>query len=166
MKNSIEDLKALRNWTLGIAGFATTISAILIQIFHFKPEPTISAVLGFALTMILVVGLMCRTEKRIQSTLKNHINESDQVFEKFTNRLDTIDKNLLDIQQSSLRIELGNEMKRHPENHDTILRMAEKYFLSPEHGGLGGDWYMSSKFLEWAEKEKVKLPNNLSIVEK
>lgn len=161
MKNAIEDIKTLRNWAIGIAGFATTISAILIQVFHFKPEPTIAAVVGFALLMLLVVFLIDKSETRTNIILRDHIEERIESDKEIAKRFDSIDACLLDIQRSSLRIELGNEIKRHPENHDTILKMAERYFLSPEEGGLRGDWYMSSVFLEWAEKENIKLPKSL-----
>lgn len=96
--------------------------------------------------------------------LQSHIDESNMVIDGFDKRLDSIDNVLLDIQKSTLRTEMSNEMARHPENHDTILKMAEKYFGKKEEGGLQANWYMSSKFLDWAEKEKVKLPSSLKNV--
>ena len=48
-----------------------------------------------------------------------------------------------------------------PENHDTILKIAERYFLE-----FGGDWVMTDEFLRWADSEteegrKVHIPSNL-----
>lgn len=163
-KNSTEDLKTLRNYVLGVVGFATTVSTLLIQVLHFKPEPTIACTVAFACMMLLIVYLIGRAEKRSQTMLQSHIDESNMVIDGFDKRLDSIDNVLLDIQKSTLRTEMSNEMARHPENHDTILKMAEKYFGKKEEGGLQANWYMSSKFLDWAEKEKVKLPSSLKNV--
>lgn len=165
-KNSTDDLKSLRNYALGVAGFATTISAILIQAFHFKPEPTILCVAGFAGLMLIIVFLIGRAEKRQQLMLKSHIDESNVITDGFCKRFDNIDGVLLDIQRSTLRTEMCNEMDRHPENHDTILKMAERYFGKKKDGGLEADWYMSSKFLDWASEEQVKLPKSLNGIER
>lgn len=161
--NSADDLKTLRNWALGVAGFSTTISAILVQALHFPVEPTLICVLGFACLMLLIVYLINKSEQRQKLLLKTHIDESSEITKGFDKRLDYIDKLLLEIQRSSLRIELGNEIKRHPENHDTILKMAERYFLPVEQGGYNGDWVASDAFQLWAEKENehgrpVKIP--------
>ena len=56
--SSVEDLKSLRNWILGIIGFATAVSTFLVQALHFRPEPTILAVSGFACALVLIVVLI------------------------------------------------------------------------------------------------------------
>ena len=165
-KNSKEDLVTLRNYTLGVVAFATAVSTLLIQVLHFRVEPTIACTLAFACMMLLIVYLIGRAESRNQLILRNHIDESDTKIESFDKRLDSIDSCLLEIQRSTLRTELNNAIFRHPENHDSILKMAEKYFGKPEDGGLNANWYMSSVFLDWAEKEKVKLPISLQDVKR
>lgn len=164
--NSTDDLKTLKNWALGIVGFSTTISAVLVQILHFPVEPTLLCVLGFAGVMLLVVYLISKSEQRQKKMLQAHTEESVQITKDFDERLDSIDDVLLDIQRSTLRTEICNEMARHPDNHDSILKMAEKYFGERENGGLSANWYMSSKFLDWAEKEGVKLPPSIQITQK
>lgn len=163
MASPIEDIKTLRNWVLGVIGFASTVATFLIQVFHFRTEPTVAAVLGFSLLMLLVVFLINRTENRMTVIVKDHIDENNQIFNSFTERLNSIDDNLLEIKKSNIRIELYDEMRFNPENIDTILKIAEKYFPSREKGGLGGDWYMTNKFLDWAEKKNVKLPPSLEL---
>ena len=157
MKNTIEDLKSLRNWTLGIIGFATTVATVLVQAFHFRLEPTVIAVAGFACALILIVFLIQRSEDRTNKMLQDHITTADAKVDEIQATLDEIKSITLENQRASLRIELGNEIKRHPENHDTIFKMAERYFCE-----LQGDWYMTSKFLSWAENEKIKLPDSLA----
>ena len=164
-KNSKEDLVTLRNYVLGVVGFATAVSAVLIQALHFRAEPTIICVAAFAVLMLLIVFLISKSEKREAQSLTKHIDDSNKTIERFDNRLESIDKVLLDIQKSTLRTELNSEMYRNPENHDTILKIAEKYFLPIEKGGLQGNWYMASKFYEWAAHEKVKLPEALKGIE-
>lgn len=149
MKNAIDDIKTLRNWVIGIAGFATTISAILIQVFHFRAEPTITAVVGFACALILIVFLIQRSEDRTSKMLQDHIGTSDKRMDEISNTLNEIKDITIGNQMASLRIEMGNEIKRRPENHDTILKLAEKYFIE-----LGGNWVATDTFFEWAEREK------------
>lgn len=156
MKNSIEDLKTLRNWILGVATFATSISTFLVQALHFRLEPTLLVVLAFSILIIVIVFLINRVEKRQEEKLESHIKHSETNTTKLNNRLDFIDKVLLDIQRSTLRTEMNNEIARHPENHDTILRMAQRYFLPVEAGGLGANWVQADLFLSWAEKENAK----------
>lgn len=165
-KNSTEDLKMLRNYALGVTGFATAISTILIQIFHFKAEPTIVCVIAFSILMLLIVYLINKAEDRNVKRLSSHIDESTKMINSFSGRLDSVDSALLEIQRSTLRTEMNNAIFRHPENHDTILRMAERYFGKQTEGGLEADWYESSLFLDWAEKEQVKLPASLKGVER
>lgn len=160
-KNSTEDLKTLRNYVIGVAGFATTVSAILIQVFHFKAEPTVACAIAFACMMLLIVYLIGRAEKRNQVMLQSHIDESNTVIGGFDKRLDSIDNVLLDIQKSTLRTELSNEINRNPSNHDTIIRMGEKYFCR-----LNGNWVMLDAYKSWMESEektgrKVHLPTEL-----
>lgn len=160
-KNSKEDLVMLRNYTLGVVAFATAVSTLLIQVLHFRTEPTIACTLAFACMMLLIVFLIGRAEKRNQTTLSQHIQESDERMLGFDNRLNSIDSVLSDIQGTTLRIELKNAIARCPENHDMIIRMAERYFVS-----LGQNWVMLDSFLAWVDKEKeagreVHLPAEL-----
>lgn len=154
---STEDLKTLRNYAIGVAGFATTISAILIQALHFPVEPTLICVASFACLMLVIVYLINKSEQRQKMNLKQHIDSSEKAFSEFRQDLADIKEMLVDNSKATLRIEMNEEMSRHPHNHDTILKMAEKYFVE-----LKGDWYMSNKFLDWAEKENIHLPASLS----
>lgn len=61
---------------------------------------------------------------------------------------------LHEIRLDTLRVQLMILMEHQPENHDTILKVAETYFLPP----MNGNWVMKDLFLEWADREKVKVP--------
>ena len=147
-KNSKEDLISLRNYTLGVVAFATAVSTILIQVLHFRTEPTIACTLAFSCMMLLIVYLIGRAERRNQKILENHITGSDNKFGCFEKKLNSIDEVLTSIQASTLRIELNNMIYRHPENHDTIIKMAERYFCE-----LGQNWVMVDVFSNWIDNE-------------
>lgn len=150
-KSSREDLITLRNYTLGVVGFATAVSTVLIQVMHFRAEPTIACTIAFACMMLLIVYLIGRAEARNGLMLRDHIDESETVIKGFDKRLDSVDTALVDIQASTLRTELNNAIYRHPENHDTIIRMAEKYFCT-----LKQNWVMLDLFSAWVESENAK----------
>ena len=156
--NSTDDLKILRNYVIGVAGFATTVSAILIQALHFPAEPTLLCVIAFACLMLLIVFLINRSEQRQRKLLENHIKESSMLTEDIKKDLTYIKDMTLENQKSAIRTELYNEIRFNPSNHDTILKIAEHYFLA-----LKADWYMTNIFLDWAEKENVKLPAQLKL---
>ena len=148
-KNSKEDLITLRNYTLGVVGFATAVATVLIQVLHFRTEPTVACTLAFACMMLLIVYLIGRAEKRNSDRLSKHIAEGDKA-------LNGIQESLNDIKASTLRTEMNNEIYRNPQNHDTIIRMAEKYFGKKEDGGLGANWVEKELFLTWVDEEKAK----------
>ena len=149
MTTAVEDLKSLRNWTLGIVAFATTVATVLVQALHFRPEPTIIAVAGFACALVLIVILIQRSENRQRQIVEEHVSTRAEQMASLNKRLDVVDSVLLEIQRSTLRTEMNNAIARHPENHDTILKMAEKYFL-----GLDANWVQVDLFQGWMDKEK------------
>lgn len=61
-----------------------------------------------------------------------------------------------DTRKDTLRIQLMMLMRDQEDNIDTILRVAETYFVK-----LQGDWYMTSEFNKWAKKHDVTIPKNI-----
>ena len=47
-------------------------------------------------------------------------------------------------------------MSHQPNNVDTILKLAEQYFVK-----LRGDWYMTNEFGKWAKEHDVTIPTNI-----
>ena len=95
-------------------------------------------------------------KKNSDENLANHIKESNQIINGFTNTLSEIKKTGEDTRKDTLRIQLLMVMKDQPENKDTILRLAQTYFVS-----LKGDWYMTSEFNKWAKAHGVELPPDI-----
>lgn len=80
--------------------------------------------------------------------------------DKIVARLDKIeshnegqDAEIHDIRLDTTRTQLYFKMEHDTHNHDTILKIAYKYFVT-----LHGDWVATIDFLAWAEKENVKIP--------
>lgn len=96
----------------------------------------------------------------------------DGKLAKITGRLDIIDKRLDDLDKHQVvqdtdlheihldttRTQLYFKMEHDTHNHDTILKIAHKYFVI-----LKGDWVSTADFLAWAEKENVKIPDPILI---
>ena len=104
----------------------------------------------------MIIFLIYKSEARSRQELQDHIDESNTLTKTITDGLEDLKEMIRDNGKSTLRLEINDEMLRNPHNHDTILKMGEKYFCE-----MDGDWYMTNRFLDWAEKEKVHLPPSL-----
>lgn len=77
-----------------------------------------------------------------QYLISRHDNKND--------RLGLIEKLLKDIELDVTRIRLRLIIKDEPKNHDSIMRIAHKYFIE-----LDGDEEMFDVYRKWQKKEKV-----------
>lgn len=71
-------------------------------------------------------------------------------------KLDRQDKELHEIRLDTTRTQLIMLIEHQPHNYDTIIKIAERYFVS-----LGGNWWVASEFSAWARKEGITLPSHL-----
>lgn len=140
--DALNDLKALKGYIVGVVAFAAAITTYLTKALHFREDVTLLTVGGVATAMLIIGWLIQKSENRQTTALKAHIIRT----EKATQMLQT---NILENQRSSLRTELNLMMYLRPENHDTILRMAYRYFVE-----LKGDWVETDEFGTWIEREQ------------
>lgn len=77
--------------------------------------------------------------------------------DKKSNDLKEIKEQLNRQEKDVLRTQLLLLILLRPEEQQEILTIAEHYF-SPPPKGLDGDWYMTSMFNKWLEKEKIAKP--------
>lgn len=85
------------------------------------------------------------------------IERKDKSKDKFANiekTLARIEQDIKESKQDRCRMQLLNLIQHNPQNTDTILMIAKKYFVE-----LEGNWYMDSMFTEWAGNYNVKLPS-------
>ena len=154
MTTTKDSLKELKTWTLGVIGFATAISAFLVTVFGFDAGITSGIAALVAAVLVITVFLIDQAEKRNAKKIEDNRAEAIQQF--------NCCKDILkDVQESTLRTEMNNEIYRNPQNHDTILKMGRKYFIE-----LGGDWVETDIFKQWIDGEnaagrKVNIPSGL-----
>lgn len=146
----LDDVKTSKLWVVGVISFATAIGAFLTTVCGFKAEPTVAVVAAFAVFLLFISWLIDRAEKRQIRMLKQHEAESNAKISSYDSML----KELLDYTKESqlilTRIEMSNAISHHPDDHPTILKYAQKYFIE-----LGGDWVMTDIFINWSKAEEA-----------
>lgn len=146
----LDDVKTSKGYILGVIAFATAVAGFLTQVLHSRPEPTITAVASLALFVLFLSWLINRSEQRQKAALNEHNEWAKSQLKGYDTKLDKIIEMQKESQLSTIRIEMGNTIVRNPENHDTILKYAEKYFVE-----LGGDWVQTDVFLTWVDNENA-----------
>lgn len=153
-----DNVKELKAWVLGAIAFDAAVTSLLVTVFEVDAVKTTIATTATTIVALVIIFLIYRSEKRTKAELQKHIDDSNKLVAGLKTDINDIKEMILDNGKSTLRIEINEEMLRNPHNHDTILKMAEKYFNPP----MNGDWYMTDRFLDWAEKENVHLPPSLT----
>lgn len=87
---------------------------------------------------------------------ENRINGFKDQVSNIESSMQTILSVAEDTRKDTLRIQLMMLMKEEENNIDTILKVAETYFVE-----LQGDWYMTSEFSKWAKRHDVVIPDNI-----
>lgn len=152
----LDTVREAKGWILGAIGFDTAVTTLLVTIFEVDTVKTTIATTATTLVALAIIFLIYRSESRSRQNLQNHIDEANALTEEVKSGMDEIKTMIKENGKSTLRLEINDEMLRNPHNHDTILKMGEKYFCEME-----GNWYMTNRFLDWAEQEKVHLPTPL-----
>ena len=151
-----DNVKEMKGWILGAIGFDATVTGLLVTIFEVDAVKTTIATTATTLVALAIIFLIYKSEARSRQELQEHIDESNTLTKTITDGLEDLKEMIRENGKSTLRLEINDEMLRNPHNHDTILKMGEKYFCE-----MDGDWYMTNRFLDWAEKENVHLPPSL-----
>lgn len=152
-----DNVKEAKAWIVGAIGFDATVTALLVAVFNVDAVKTTIATTATTLVALAIIFLIYKSEGRSRIELQSHIEDSNKLTSELRKDISEIKKMILENGKSTLRIEINEEINQNPHNHDTILKMAERYFSPP----MNGDWYMTNRFLDWAEKEKVHLPPSL-----
>lgn len=131
---------------LSVITLVTALSAITVTITGWE-IPKVTACYILAGLVILFAGWM----------LDDHVKEFNETNKKNETRLNHFDdmlheirKHILETHKDTIRIQLQQQMQHKPENVDTILKLAEKYFCE-----LHGDWYMTNEFMNWCEAHGI-----------
>lgn len=156
-----DDIKEIKGYILGVIAFATAVAAFLTQIVKFPMDVTLAGVTFISVYMVFVGFLINKSEQRQTIALKKQDEKSAARVESFKESVNEIKNLAIETRLDNLRTLLTLYMHDQPENHDTILKIAEKYFIE-----FHGDWVMTDEFLKWAENEsqagrKVYIPASL-----
>lgn len=143
-----DDLKEIKGYILGVVAFATAVGAFLVEVLHFHKEPSIVGVCGVSVCMLLIGYLINRSEKRQAEALDLYKKHSAERTQKLEEALVEIKGLAVESRLDNLRTLLTIYINSQPTNHDTILKIAEKYFIE-----YNGDWVMTNEFLQWVDRE-------------
>ena len=156
MNGVIGDIKESKGYILGVIAFATAVSAFLTQVFHFRTEPTIASVAGFAVLILYVGFLISRSERRQKQALEAHESRFKPILDGYDETLRDLKEMALDAKRDALRTQLTQYIQNDPNNVDTILKIAREYFIKYK-----GDWYMTMEVNKWGKKHNFKLPDDI-----
>lgn len=154
----LDNVKGIKTWVMGAIAFDAAVTALLVNIFEVDAIKTTIATTATTIVALVLIYLIYKSEQSAHKELQEHIKESNELREEIKECMATNRQQLLDIRKDTLRIQLSQYMKDQPENVDTILKIAETYFVQ-----LKGDWYMTSEFSKWADSQGIKVP---SIIQK
>lgn len=77
---------------------------------------------------------------------------ASQINASINTKLDSISDQVTELRLDTTRSQLLTLMKNYPDNEEEIMKVAKYYFKD-----LGGDWYMTSLFIEWGEERGVNV---------
>lgn len=81
-----------------------------------------------------------------------------QTHNEVSEKLDEISSQISTVELNSTRTQLLTLISSFPDNEDEILKVAKYYFRD-----LGGDWYMTALFTEWAEERDISIDTIINI---
>lgn len=94
-------------------------------------------------------------QKARQQTLDMK-EDSNKKINALTENINKVLKVSKETRKDTVRIQLIMIMEHQPDNIDTILKLAELYFIE-----LKGDWYMTTVFNKWAKEHDVIVPTKI-----
>ena len=177
-KSVWDDIKKVWGRIAAVIVAVGTIATVVTQVFHTPPEFTYTVFICIGLVLLIVsfyvdkqtqytnerINLVehraredftkaMQEQKKMQEEYKQ---DSDNRIESFKDDVKELIETTKETRRDTLRIQLLMILTHQPENVDTILKLAETYFVN-----LHGDWYMTSEFNKWAKAHDVIVPNNI-----
>lgn len=158
-KSAWDDLSESWKKLAAVIGAVTLLSGFIVEVFGFSPKKTLPPLAFFG---VLILAFTWYVEKQANYTkkeLEDHKEESKKLVDSISSTMIDIQKTVNDTRKDTLRIQLLMYIQTDPTNIDTIIRLAETYFVE-----LGGDWYMTSEFLKWSKTQDVMIPLHINSI--
>ena len=124
----LDNVKEMKGWIVGAIGFDASVTTLLVTIFEVDAVKTTIATTATTIVALAIIFLIYKSEARSRKELQDHIDEANTLTGEIKSGMDEIKTMLKENGKSTLRLEINDEMLRNPQNHDTILKMGEKYF--------------------------------------
>lgn len=178
IKSVWTDISKVWSRIAGVIGAIGIVSTFIVKVFNTRPEITYS-LFGCLGALLLIISFY--VDKQIEYTHQKIVTseqkaradfqkimleardqtlgmkaDSDKKINDLTDNLSTILDLAQETRRDTVRIQLIMVLKHQPENIDTILKLAEVYFVE-----LHGDWFMTSEFINWAKAHNVAVPTNI-----
>jgi len=159
----------------GVVAAVGILATFVSKIWNLSPELIYSIFGGLGVVLLIISFYV---DKQAEYTHQEIVKYEHKAREDFTKALDetkrmvqqnredterridlfredvkTLLDNTKETRKDTLRIQLLMILEQQPENIDTILKLAETYFVE-----LHGDWYMTSEFNKWAKAHNIVVP--------
>lgn len=177
-KSVWDDIKRVWGRIASVVAAVGIIATFIVKVFNTSPELTYSVFAGLGIVLLIISFYVDRQafynhqeilkyEHKAREDFIKLIREAEQKtydLKKDSNtKIDNLTTNVNKIlniseetRRDTLRIQLLMILEQHPDNVDTILKLAETYFVE-----LHGDWYMSSEFNKWAKAHNIIVPSHI-----
>ena len=136
------------------------LSAFLINTFDFHSGKTILIASTAGFVMLLTSFYVDRQTKYIEenfnTAMSNHEIDANKNMQAVSKAVEDLKGISIDTRKDTLRIQLMLLIQNQPDNIDSILKLAETYFMK-----LHGDWYMTSEFKKWAKAHDIEVPDTM-----
>lgn len=177
-KNVWNDISRVWGRIAAVIAAVGIIATFITKVFNTSPELTYSLFAALGIVLLLVSFyvdkqaeythqeiLMYESKARKDFTEAMHNQrkmqmeykqDTDNRLSMFVDSVEKLMRTTEETRKDTLRIQLLMIMSQNPDNIDTILKLAETYFVD-----LQGDWYMTSEFNKWAKAHDVVVPAHI-----
>lgn len=132
------------------------ITAFIVDLFHYDVKYVLPIVAFSGFILLVISWYVDKQSEHQHEELAEHIKESNKIIIEMNDGIKNLKDVTMETRRDTVRIQLSMYMKSDPDNIDTILKIAELYFVK-----LGGDWYMTNEFMKWAKQHDVVVPNSI-----
>lgn len=177
-KSVWDDIKKVWGRIAGVIAAVGILATFLVKIFNTPADLTYIIFAGLGVVLLIVSFYVDKQSAYNHNEIVEYEKKARQDFievmkkaeqqtydlkkdsdDKIANINENVSKLLTiseETRKDTLRIQLLMILSHQPDNIDTILKLAETYFVE-----LHGDWYMTNEFTRWAKAHDVTVPQSI-----
>lgn len=92
----------------------------------------------------------------LDERIVHQIQDTKEQIDEMSSKITTMEEILNRTKMDTTRLQLMMLINHQPEQHSTILEVADLYFVY-----YHGDWIMTDLFIKWAEEQGVRVPMDI-----